>query len=142
MVLSIDPAAAGAVTSANLQYRTLVEVDGGKLILVPKGTKTETVKHVPVHPTLAAMLAEWKLSGWTAMMGRAPEPDDLIIPMPPTTPRNGPRASPMNHIRGPIIIKGLFAFLSIISAVSGVTSSACFGPAITVGCHGITLSFI
>jgi stage II sporulation protein D len=41
MVLSIDPAAAGAVTSANLQYRTLVEVDGGKLILVPKGTKTD-----------------------------------------------------------------------------------------------------
>ena len=41
MVLSIDPAAAGAVTSANLQYRTLVEIDGGKLILVPKGTKTE-----------------------------------------------------------------------------------------------------
>jgi hypothetical protein len=23
-----------------------------------KGTKTEVVKHVPVHPTLAAMLAE------------------------------------------------------------------------------------
>src|SRR5262252_1007441 len=41
MVLSIDPAAAGAVTSANLQYRTLVEIDGGKLILVPNGTKTE-----------------------------------------------------------------------------------------------------
>ena len=41
MVLSIDPAAAGAVTSANLQYRTLVEIDGGKLILVPKGMKTE-----------------------------------------------------------------------------------------------------
>lgn len=40
MVLSIDPAAAGAVTSANLQYRTLVEIDGGKLILVPKGTNT------------------------------------------------------------------------------------------------------
>jgi integrase len=25
-----------------------------------KNTKTEAVKHVPVHPTLAAMLAEWK----------------------------------------------------------------------------------
>jgi integrase len=50
---------------------------------VTKGTKTETVKHVPVHSTLAAMLGEWKLSGWAAMMGRAPEADDLIIPMPP-----------------------------------------------------------
>jgi hypothetical protein len=26
------------------------------------------------------MLAEWKLKGWTEMMGRRPEPDDLIIP--------------------------------------------------------------
>ena len=48
-----------------------------------KGTKTETVKHVPVHPVLAAMLAEWKLGGWEAMVGRAPEPDDLIVPLPP-----------------------------------------------------------
>jgi peptidoglycan hydrolase-like amidase len=36
MVLALDPAAAGAVTRANLQYRTLLEVDGGKLIVVPK----------------------------------------------------------------------------------------------------------
>lgn len=48
-----------------------------------KSTKTDSVKHVPAHPTLAAMLAEWKLSGWAAMMGRAPEPDDLIVPLPP-----------------------------------------------------------
>ncbi len=48
-----------------------------------KTTKTDAVKHVPVHPTLAAMLAEWKLGGWAEMMGRAPGPDDLIVPMPP-----------------------------------------------------------
>jgi hypothetical protein len=48
-----------------------------------KTTKTDPVKHVPVHPTLAAMLAEWKLGGWAAMMGRAPGPDDLIVPLPP-----------------------------------------------------------
>jgi integrase len=48
-----------------------------------KTTKTDAVKHVPVHPTLAAMLAEWKLGGWAAMMGRAPGPDDLIVPLPP-----------------------------------------------------------
>ena len=48
-----------------------------------KGTKTNAVRHVPVHPTLAAMLAEWRLSGWAAMMGRQPEPDDLIVPLPP-----------------------------------------------------------
>ena len=38
---------------------------------------------MPAHPTLAAILAEWKLSGWAAMMGRQPTPDDLIVPMPP-----------------------------------------------------------
>jgi hypothetical protein len=29
------------------------------------------------------MLAEWRQSGWAAMMGRAPEADDLIVPLPP-----------------------------------------------------------
>jgi integrase len=48
-----------------------------------KGTKTDAVKHIPVHPTLAAMLAEWKLGGWAAFVGRAPLPDDLIVPLPP-----------------------------------------------------------
>jgi len=48
-----------------------------------KGTKTLAVRHVPVHPVLAAMLADWRTHGWPAMMGRAPEPDDLIVPLPP-----------------------------------------------------------
>lgn len=30
------------------------------------------VRYVPVHPTLAAMPAEWKLSGWAEMMDRTP----------------------------------------------------------------------
>src|SRR4029077_8487293 len=50
---------------------------------VVKGTKTDAVKVVPVHPVLAAILAEWKLSGWEKMVGRAPKPDDLIGPLPP-----------------------------------------------------------
>jgi integrase len=37
-----------------------------------------------VHPTLAAMLAEWWLSGWQRKMGRAPTPDDYIFPMFPS----------------------------------------------------------
>jgi hypothetical protein len=32
---------------------------------------------------LAAMLAEWRLVGWAAMMGRRPASDDLIVPLPP-----------------------------------------------------------
>lgn len=32
---------------------------------------------------LAAILAEWRLGGWAAMIGHAPSPDDLILPLPP-----------------------------------------------------------
>lgn len=42
--------------------------------------KTNIPREVPVHPTLAAMLAEWRLGGWARMMGRAPTRDDLVIP--------------------------------------------------------------
>ena len=45
-----------------------------------KATKTEQPRMVPVHPTLAKILAEWKLGGWPAMVKRIPQPDDLIIP--------------------------------------------------------------
>lgn len=43
-------------------------------------TKTKKAKTAPVHPTLARLLAEWKLGGWEQLEGRAPGPDDLIIP--------------------------------------------------------------
>lgn len=49
-----------------------------------KAVKTEVPRWVPVHPTLAKMLAEWKLGGWQHMMGRAPTLDDLIMPNAPT----------------------------------------------------------
>jgi integrase len=45
-----------------------------------KEVKTKVPRDVPVHAVLAALLAEWKLSGWPAMFGRTPGPDDLIIP--------------------------------------------------------------
>lgn len=51
-----------------------------------KRTKTEAVRYVPVHPVLAEMLAEWR-AGWAAMFGREPEPDDLIVPLPPDVKR-------------------------------------------------------
>src|ERR1043166_4967349 len=58
----------------------------GRLIVATsynKGrTKTKQVRFMPVHAPLAAVLAEWKLGGWPALMGRAPEPDDLVVPMP------------------------------------------------------------
>lgn len=51
-----------------------------------KGTKTEAVRYVPVHPALAAILKDWR-DGWAAMMGREPQEDDLIVPMPPADAR-------------------------------------------------------
>jgi hypothetical protein len=32
-----------------------------------------------VHPTLAKLLAAWKLSGWERLFGREPKPDDLVV---------------------------------------------------------------
>lgn len=45
----------------------------------PKG---DVCRPVPIHPTLAAILAEWRLYGWARMMGRQPGPDDLVVPLP------------------------------------------------------------
>ena len=36
---------------------------------------------MPAHPTLAAVLAEWKLSGWPRAFGRAPGPEDIVCPV-------------------------------------------------------------
>jgi integrase len=47
---------------------------------LPKG---DVCRPVPIHPTLAAILAEWRLFGWRQMMGRAPTADDLVLPLPP-----------------------------------------------------------
>jgi integrase len=43
-------------------------------------TKTDVTRRVPVHPTLAKILAAWKLSHWERVYGRAPGADDLIVP--------------------------------------------------------------
>ncbi len=37
-------------------------------------------RDIPVHPTLAKMLSEWKLSGFEKHFGRKPESEDPIIP--------------------------------------------------------------
>lgn len=47
---------------------------------VDQPLKTERPRSIPVHPLLARILAEWKLSGFVAMMGRKPTPDDWIVP--------------------------------------------------------------
>lgn len=45
-----------------------------------KSTKSGVTRWVPVHPALAALLAEWQLSGWSHMLGRRPQREDLLLP--------------------------------------------------------------
>lgn len=67
-----------------------------------KGTKTGAVREVPVHPTLAAMLGEWLLSGFAAVHGRAPETGDLLL-LPPAD------AKARRHRKGEPIRTGDYA---------------------------------
>jgi len=47
---------------------------------VVKRTKSEEVRSVPVHPTLARILKAWREAHWQRVYGRAPTPDDFIVP--------------------------------------------------------------
>jgi stage II sporulation protein D len=40
MVLALDPAAGGTLAKSDLQYRVIVELDGGRVIVQPTGTRT------------------------------------------------------------------------------------------------------
>lgn len=43
-------------------------------------TKSRRRRYVPVHPTLAAMLAEWRLQ-WASLYDHQPGPEDLVVPV-------------------------------------------------------------
>jgi integrase len=45
-----------------------------------KATKTEDGRAVPMHPTLAKIIATWRLSHWSRLYGRQPTADDLVVP--------------------------------------------------------------
>jgi integrase len=53
-----------------------------------KGVKSERPREVPIHLTLARMLATWKLGGFERFTGRTPTEDDLVIPSLTGKPRN------------------------------------------------------
>jgi integrase len=57
-------------------------------------TKSGVPREVPVHPTLAKILAQWKLSGWSTTYGRRPTADDVIVPT-----RNMTEANPLGTAR-------------------------------------------
>lgn len=43
-------------------------------------TKTEVTRTAPMHPVLAAALAEWRLGGFMRFVGRPPTTDDHVVP--------------------------------------------------------------
>jgi integrase len=47
---------------------------------IVKVTKTKVAHVVPVHPTLAKVLASWRVGGWAKWMQRNPTDEDLLIP--------------------------------------------------------------
>lgn len=59
--------------------RLLVATSFNRKKKAEKSVKTDRPREVPVHPTLAKVLAGWKLSGWQKLMARAPNADDLLI---------------------------------------------------------------
>jgi integrase len=67
------------------QYDTTLE-PLGRIAL--EHTKTKVPRQVPVHPTLARVLDEWKTAGWERVYGRPPEPGDLITPSRNMTPKD------------------------------------------------------
>lgn len=46
--------------------------------------KTKEARQVPIHPALGAILAEWRLSGWSSVASRNPQPEDYVIVGGPT----------------------------------------------------------
>jgi len=59
------------------QYDATQEPLGG---LSLEHTKTGVPRRMPVHPTLARVLAQWKLAGWERTYGRQPTDEDLVVP--------------------------------------------------------------
>ncbi len=53
-----------------------------------KSTKTGADHLIPVHPVLAKLLAEWRLSGFKERHGRHPKQSDLICPNIDLNPRD------------------------------------------------------
>jgi integrase len=62
---------------------------------VVKETKTRVEKWIPVHPELARVLEAWKRDGWERFFGRAPRPEDFIVPA--RTPRDDGTFGPRNN---------------------------------------------
>ena len=60
--------------------KLLVATSYSTKLKIEKEVKTGVPREVPIHSTLARIIAEWRRKGWPNMMGRTPTNQDLIIP--------------------------------------------------------------
>jgi hypothetical protein len=74
--------------SAQPLGRVQVAVAWDRVRQEEKAVKSERPREVPIHPTLARILAAWKLGGFERFIGRAPTEDDLVVPSLTGKPRN------------------------------------------------------
>src|SRR5216684_3940483 len=100
--------------SLNLLGRLLIASSYNRKRKLEKAVKTERPREVPVHPTLAKMLAPWKLGGWKRLMGRQPTPDDLLIP-----------SFERKHLLDPQVLERFHQDLQALGFRSRSSTSAC-----------------
>lgn len=62
-----------------------------------------SVRDVPLHRALHKPLAQWLTSGWQALVGREPTPDDYLFPRADGAPRLDQRAG---TFRGHLVVAG------------------------------------
>jgi hypothetical protein len=67
----------------------------------------EKERFVPVHPALARVLAEWRLSGFAELYGRPPNDDDFIVPDPATMGARTDNKAGKDH-RGDVEALGVY----------------------------------
>jgi integrase len=83
------------------QYDTGLEPLGA---LNLEKTKTQVPRRVPVHPTLAQILRDWREGGWERTYGRPPTNGDFIVPTRNMTERLSPEAQ--NSFRADLVLLG------------------------------------
>ncbi len=64
---------------------------------IEKDNKTTTMRWLPVHPALDSILRDWMREGFDRAFGRAPAPEDFIVPSRGGGGRKWPAGQPRNN---------------------------------------------
>jgi integrase len=101
-------------------------------------TKTQVPRRVPVHPTLARILQDWREAGWERTFGRAPAAEDFIVPTRNMTERLSPEAQNaftldlkmlgMRHRRGHDLRRTFITLAQVDGARRDLLETVTHGP--------------